>query len=212
MALRVNHTDAEAHIKRYEDCSVLDSDSDSDFFKDSSADSNASSPVIEEPQIPEQPPSLEFSPRKEVEPQGPNISALTVALRDADTPAQIPKPSDDGRRNQQQKTKTISISIPTQQKRKAQAPRQQQRRKVPSKYKSDIAYLAEDHAWECCGCGARNTKWEFACSGCHVHSKKKCCRLSDGDYGSLFAGGERKVSMVRPSDRCFVVDWVLEED
>lgn len=49
-----------------------------------------------------------------------------------------------------------------------------------------------DHRWECCNCGAINTRWEFLCSACRVHGRgagrERCC-LIRGEEGWAGDGG-----------------------
>lgn len=61
-----------------------------------------------------------------------------------------------------------------------------------------------DHRWECCNCGAINTRWEFLCSACRVHGRgagrERCClmrggegRVGDGGGGSEESGSGEPV-------------------
>ncbi|KAK3693681.1 hypothetical protein B0T22DRAFT_450468 [Podospora appendiculata] len=41
--------------------------------------------------------------------------------------------------------------------------------------------LNRDTAWECCNCGATNSRFEFLCSACNAHSKNLCCEPVAGN-------------------------------
>ncbi|KAK3336091.1 hypothetical protein B0T19DRAFT_395887 [Cercophora scortea] len=41
--------------------------------------------------------------------------------------------------------------------------------------------LDRDTAWECCGCSATNSRFEFLCSVCKAHSKCSCCEPVAGN-------------------------------
>lgn len=52
-----------------------------------------------------------------------------------------------------------------------------------------------DHRWECCNCGAINTRWEFLCSACRVHGqgagRERCCLMrGEEGWGGGWWGGE----------------------
>ncbi|KAK0656273.1 hypothetical protein B0T16DRAFT_385008 [Cercophora newfieldiana] len=175
------------------DCAISDTD---DTSSSSWASSNLSEPLSQ----------VEFTGRKEIQPQtGGGPSVLTSILRGS------PR-SDSSFPLQWFNSEPSLNSVPMMARDRVMelGGKPITQRRLLRNHKTDAAYLDGDRPWECCGCGALNTKWEFNCGRCRLHAKKSCCRDVDSRDAVSLGCGDRRVKMVPVSKGSYISNWVVE--
>ncbi|KAK0733760.1 hypothetical protein B0T26DRAFT_670135 [Lasiosphaeria miniovina] len=76
---------------------------------------------------------------------------------------------------------------------------------------NNIDYLEKDTPWECCGCLAQNSRFEFLCSGCHTHSKCSGCeRIEDRNLFTDSYAFDRKF-IVKRAPGSILLKWHLPD-
>lgn len=128
------------------------------------------------------PPPNAFNPRRR-RPQALTFSRRPVAPRNTGTEP-VPGLLTLGFRARASSSRSSSSSAPP-------VPPPRLRQRTRSRAPPD----ERDHRWECCNCGAINTRWEFLCSACRVHGRgagrERCC-LMRGEEGWGGDGGGGK--------------------
>ncbi|KAK3383504.1 hypothetical protein B0T24DRAFT_673364 [Lasiosphaeria ovina] len=76
---------------------------------------------------------------------------------------------------------------------------------------NNIDYFEKDTPWECCGCLAQNSRFEFLCSGCHTHSKCSGCeRIEDRNLFTDNYTFDRKF-IVKRAPGSILLEWHLPD-